>query len=151
MIGTWNYRVITDTLDESLRLGKDALTPLVQARNSILNADIAIDNRYRTRLNSYIESTYMYIMNKHLNFTSPLSSAVQALNQHVLGKYGYINLDTFLDAQFLEVPEAFAKISNFIGIPVTLIGSAKAAWEDVDKNWENINYITWDKIGWHNV
>lgn len=149
MIGTVSYKVISDILGESQRLGSDALEPFNCMITNLQNMNISSSERYRNVFFNSIVSTYSLVANKHANLNQPMINAVNALNQHILTHYGYATIDAFLVDQYLEVDPTFASMSRFLGYTVTLSGTKAAQWQDIDDNWEDIN-IAWDKLGWSN-
>jgi hypothetical protein len=151
VLGTWNFRYITDSIAESIDLGRDCLQFLTCMRNSLASCDVNEQNRFRTQLNGYIEATYVAIINKNLFFQHPMTTAARALNDHVLLGYGNEVMDEFLLAQFLEVAPTYAALSNFVGYPITEIGPSAARYQDINVVWDLIDNLNWERIGWNNV
>ncbi len=154
MIGTSNYRFITEVIAESHDLGRESLPFFIDIRNSLFNADINTNERFRREIFAQINNTYSFIFLKHVVADSPMRNFVKSLNQHVLKyygeEYGYETMDEFLEDQFLEVPQTFASISKLVGFNITKIGDKSASWEDMNSNWEDID-LNWEYIGWENI
>lgn len=154
MIGTASYRYVTEILAEMQDLGDEALTPLLCVRDALLSADINPRERFRRELYSMLDNTYAYIAAKHTVPDRSMIGMVKSLNDHVLkyygNEFGYQTLDEFLIGQYLDVPQTFADISNWIGYDVTRIGLRSASWQDVEDDWENIDML-YSRIGWENI
>jgi hypothetical protein len=155
-IGTYDYRVIVDSISEAYDLGKEALYPLTCAWNNIENADINTRQRQKTELQSYLRRTYALIIFKHLDSShqQSLLNAISALNNHVLDKYGeaygYQDLDEFLIDQFLSVPITYALLSTAAGQTITIVGESRARWKDINILWSDIT-LPMNRIGWENL
>jgi len=155
MIGTYNYRLVTETLAESQDLGSDALSNLICMRNELLGSDINQYNRFRRNLLNTIDGTYNYIALKHFNLSRPMQKFVRNLQDHVLKHYGeefgYTTINEFLIDQYIQVPQTFADISGFLGYPITEVGAKAARWKDLDDvQWNEID-LSWQRIGWENL
>ena len=154
MIGTVSYKVIADTLGESQQLGLDALEPFNCMLNNLQNMDISRSERYRNVFFNSIVATYSLIANKHANLNNAMINAVTALNDHVLrlygSQYGYTSIDEFLLDQYIEVDPTFASVSRFLGYDVTQTGTKAARWKDIDDNWEDVDQVVWNQLGWSN-
>lgn len=153
-IGTYDYRVIAETISESYDLGKESLSPLICMFNNIQNTDINSRQRHKTELESFIRKTYAYIIYKHLDNQQTTYNAIRALNNHVLREYGsaygYENLDEFLIDQFLEVPLTYAILSEQVGFTISVIGDARARWSDIHILWKDVT-LPLNRIGWENI
>lgn len=154
MIGTANYRYMTETLSEIQDLGDEALTPLFCVRDAILTSDSNPRERFRRELFSLLDATYAYVATRHIIPDVSMIGMVKSLNDHVLeyygAEYGYDTMDEFLIDQYLEVPQTFADISRWIGYDINEIGDKAANWNDIDDNWEDID-LEYELIGWGNI
>jgi len=155
MIGTKNYRMVSEVIAESQDLAGDALDRLLCMREHIVSSEVNQYNQYRRRLLNTLDGTYNYVAARHFNLSRQVQDFVKGLQQHVLDKYGadfgYLTLDEFLQGQYIQVPQTFAAISNFLGYTITEVGDKAATWEDLDNvNWNDLN-LRWDRIGWDNL
>ena len=153
-IGTYDYRVIVERLSEAYDLGREALSPLTCAWNSVTNSNVNARQRQKTELLSYLRRTYALVIQKHLISNQSILNAVRTLNNHVIDKYGeaygYGNMDEFLIDQFLAVPLTYAILSEQVGNTITVIGDSKARWSDINLLWKDID-LPMNKIGWENL
>jgi hypothetical protein len=154
MIGTASYKVISDTLGEAQRLGIDALSPFQCMMDNLQRMDISTSERYRKVFFNSLMATYSLIFNKHATLNNPMINAVRSLNDHVLRlygeQYGYTTIDEFLEDQYLEADPTFASMSRFLGYDVTIEGTKAARWQDIDDNWEDVDQVVWEQLGWSN-
>lgn len=154
MIGTASYRYVTDLIAEIQDLGDEALTPLLCVRENLLISDINPREMFRRNLYAMLDNTYAYIATRHTIPSTTTIGFVQSLNNHVLrlygDQYGYETMDQFLIDQYLQVPQTFGDISNWIGYKITEIGDKAANWIDIDDDWTDVD-IDWDLIGWENI
>lgn len=153
-IGTYDYITIAETISEAYDLGKQSLSHLSCMFNNLQITDINVRQRHKTELESFLRSTYSYIIYRHLDNQQSLYSAVRGLNDHVLREYGqaygYEDLDEFLIDQFLEVPLTYAILSDQVGQSITVIGDSKARWSDINISWKDID-LPYNRIGWENL
>lgn len=154
MIGTSSYRYVTEVLAEMQDLGDEALPPLLCVRDALLTSDINPRERFRRELYAMLDNTYAYIAARHTVPDAAMIGMVKSLNDHVLRyygeEYGYETMDEFLIDQYLQVPQTFADISNWIGYDISQIGVKAANWEDIDDRWEDVDLL-YEKIGWENI
>jgi hypothetical protein len=150
LIGTYDYRVITESISEAYDLGKQSLAPLVCMYNTLQNTDINVNEYHRKNLESFLRQTYSYIIYKHLDNQQSLFSTVRELNAYMLEKYNYQTLDEFLIDQLIEVPLTYAILSEQVGDIITVIGDSKARMIDINITIQDL-LIPINRIGWENL
>jgi len=150
MIGTYDYRISSEIISESYNLGQEALFPLICMYNKLQETDINPNQRHRAELQSYLRTTYSFIVLNHLNNQKATIDVMNALGKHVLDNYGslygYQNLDEFLLGQFLNVPLSYALLSRQTDYPITIISDENSSYEDINIPWGEIN-IPFDRLG----
>lgn len=153
-IGTYDYRVITESISEAYELGREALSPLICMYNTLQNTDVNPRQKDKLELESYLRKTYAYIIYKHLDNQQSIYNAIRSLNDHIIDQYGpiynYSSIDEFLIDQFLEVPLTFAILSEQAGYTINVIGDSKARFSDINLLIKDINTPI-NRIGWENL
>lgn len=153
-IGTYDYRITAEAISESYDLGQQALGPLICVFNTLQSTAVNPQQRHRTELEGFLRDTYAHIVFSHLDNQQTTYSAIRALNDHVLDKYGslygYADMDDFLRGQFLEVPLTYAILSEQAGYTITVIGDSRARMKDIHLLMKDI-HLPFEKIGWKNV
>lgn len=150
MIGTVNYRFASEVLGSCKDLATEALSPLLDMRSFLDSSDVNPQDRNRQQLRSLIAATYSHIFVKHVIPRQILLNAVKSLNDHVLKYYEFDNIDSFLQANYIEVPSSFAYISSLVGYEINEIGESSARFIDIDSDFMDIN-LPFNRIGWSNV
>jgi len=150
MIGTYDYRITTEAIAESYNLGQKALGSLICAFNTLQLTDVNEQQRHRRELDSYLRTTYAFVVLKHLDNQQTMYAAIRALNNHVLIQYGYDTIDDFLLDNFIDAPITYAILSEQTGEVITVIGDSRATMKDINRLMKDID-INMDKIGWENV
>lgn len=150
-IGTLDFKSFSDAISESISVSQESLENVLGVRQTVLNANSNQDGRFLQQIKISSEATYSNIVNKNINRQHPLTTAVRSLNEHVLSIYGHEEMDDFLREQFLEVDATYASISYDLGYIITEIGSRSARFEDIDVEFDKLNNINFERIGWKNV
>lgn len=150
MIGTYDYVITAEAISEAYDLGQQSLAPLICMFNKLQSSDVNPKQRQKTELESYIRTTYAYIILNHLTNQQTLLNTVKSLNAHVLKYYGeiygYENLDDFLSGQYLSVPITYASLSRQVGYPITVVGEYGFTFADIIALWGDID-IPFNSIG----
>ncbi len=153
-IGTYDFRVISDKLSEAYDLPKKSLIELTKFWSIVDQTKVNPLQRHKQELQSYLSSTYAFIISEHLANPQSFLNIIRNLNDYILDKYGqaygYSTMDEFLEDQFLEVPITYAILSEFTGQVITKIGESRARHSDINKNHADIK-LPFNKIGWQNI
>lgn len=150
-IGTLDFKSFSDAISESISVSQESLENVLGVRQTVLNTNSNQDGRFLQQIKISSEATYSNIVNKSINRQHPLTTAVRSLNEHVLSVYGHEEMDDFLREQFLKVDATYASISYDLGYIITEIGSRSARFEDIDIEFDKLNNINFERIGWKNV
>lgn len=149
-IGTYNFRVLTEGISEMFDLGVLSLESLYGMNQDLQLSRANTNSTAFADLQNAIIHTYGFILNRHINNIPSIIDAVVSLNLHIRDTYGvlyeYQNMDEFLLDQYLSVPVTYADLANYAGFSITVIGSRKGLWQDVDDLWPDVT-LTYEEIG----
>lgn len=149
-IGTYNFRVLTEGISEMFDLGVLSLKSLYGMNQNLQLSRANVNATARVDLQNAIVHTYGFIIQRHINNIPSIMDAIVSLNLHIRDTYGdiydYQNMDEFLIDQYLSVPVTYANLSNYAGFSISVIGSKKGLYADIDDYWPDVE-LTYEEIG----